>query len=113
MAMPKAAPPNAEPVDDRATRYPRDHGPAEVRDWNWVDSTPRRLVGASLALVLGGLVLWGIEKEVAQIEFQLLVSTLRTTPGASLIAALAASALSYLALFGYDVCALRYARAHA
>jgi phosphatidylglycerol lysyltransferase len=113
MAMPKAAPPNAEPVDGRHTRYPRDHDPAEVRDWNWVDGTPRRLVGASLALVLGGLVLWGIEKEVAQIDFQLLVSALRTTPGASLIAALAASALSYLALFGYDLCALRYARAHA
>jgi phosphatidylglycerol lysyltransferase len=113
MAMPKAAPPNAEPVDGRDTRYPRDHDPAEVRDWNWVDGTPRRLVGASLALVLGGLVLLGIEREAAEIDFQLLVTALRSTPAASLAAALAATALSYLALIGYDVSALRYARAHA
>ena len=55
----------------------------------------------------------GIEREAAKIDFQLLVTALRATPAASLAAALAATALSYLALIGYDVSALRYARAHA
>ena len=59
------------------------------------------------------MLFWGIKKETAQIDFHLLVSALRATPTASLAAALAATALSYLALVGYDVSGLRYARAHA
>jgi phosphatidylglycerol lysyltransferase len=113
MAMPKAAPPNAEPADRRDTGYPINHDPAKVPRWNWMDGVPRRLVVAFLALVLGGLVFLGIEREAAEIDFQLLVTALRATPAASLAAALATTALSYLALIGYDVSALRYARAHA
>src|SRR6201995_2399636 len=91
----------------------RKAAPPTVRRCNWMDGVPRRLVVAFLAIALGGMVLWGIEKEAAEIDFQLLVTALRATPAASLAAALAATALSYLALFGYDISALRYARAHA
>jgi phosphatidylglycerol lysyltransferase len=111
--MRKAAPPTVAPANGRDTGYPIDHDPAEVPRWNWMDGVPRRLVVAFLAIVLGGMVLWGIEKEAAEIDFQLLVTALRATPAASLAAALAATALSYLALIGYDISALRYARAHA
>jgi phosphatidylglycerol lysyltransferase len=111
--MRKAAPPNVEPADGRDTPYPVDHDPAEVRGWNWRGGPLRPLLVAFLALVLVGMVLWGIEREAAEIDFQLLVTALRATPAASLAAALAAAALSYLALIGYDVSALRYARAHA
>ena len=52
-------------------------------------------------------------KEIAQIDFHLLVSALRATSTSGLAAALAATALSYLALVGYDVSGLRYARARA
>jgi phosphatidylglycerol lysyltransferase len=78
-----------------------------------MEGMPRSLLVAFLALVLGGIVLWSIEKEAAEIDFQLLVSALRATPAASLAGSLAAAALSYLALVGYDVSALRHARAHA
>jgi phosphatidylglycerol lysyltransferase len=111
--MRKAAPPTVAPADGRDTGYPIDHNLAEVPRWNWMDGVPRRLVVAFLAIVLVGMVLLSIEKEAAEIDFQLLVSAMRATPAASLAAALAATALSYLALIGYDVSALRYARAHA
>src|ERR1700733_3389447 len=112
-AMRKVAPPNVEPADGRDTPYPIDHDPAEAPGWNWRGGPLRPLFVAFLALVLVGMVLVGIEREAAKIDFQLLVTALRATPAASLAAALAATALSYLALIGYDVSALRYARAHA
>ena len=111
--MRKAAPPNVAPGYGRDTPYPIDYDPAEVRGWNWRGGPLRPLLVAFLALVLIGIVLLGIEREAAEIDFQLLVTALRATPAASLAAALAATALSYLALIGYDVSALRYARAHA
>jgi phosphatidylglycerol lysyltransferase len=111
--MRKAAPPNVEPADGRDTPCPIDHDPAEVRGWNWRGGPLRPLLVAFLALGLVGMVLLGIEREAAEIDFQLLVTALRATPAASLVVALAAAALSYLALIGYDVSALRYARAHA
>jgi phosphatidylglycerol lysyltransferase len=111
--MRKAPLPNIEPGDGRGPPYPIDHGPAEVRGWNRRGVPLRLLLVAFLALGLVGMVLVGIEREAAEIDFQLLVTSLRATPAASLAAALAATALSYLALIGYDVSALRYARAHA
>jgi hypothetical protein len=111
--MRKSAPPNVEPGDGRDTPYPIDQDPAEVRGWNWRGGALRPLLVVVLALVLVGMVFLGIEREAAEIDFQLLVTALRVTPAASLAAALAATALSYLALIGYDVSALRYARAHA
>jgi phosphatidylglycerol lysyltransferase len=111
--MREAAPPNIDPGDDRDPPYPIDHDPTEVRGWNWRGRPLRPLLVAFLALVLVGVVLVGIEREAAEIDFQLLVTALRATPAASLAAALAATTLSYLALIGYDVSALHYARAHA
>jgi phosphatidylglycerol lysyltransferase len=111
--MRKAPPPNIEPGNGRNPPYPIDDGPAEIRGWNWRGGPLRSLLVAFLALGLVGMVLVGIEREAAEIDFQLLVTALRATPTADLAAALAATALSYLALIGYDVSALRYARAHA
>jgi phosphatidylglycerol lysyltransferase len=92
------------PVDDSA---------AEQRGWQWINGMPRSLLIALPALALGGMAFWGIEKETAQLDFQLLVSALRATPTANCAAALAATALSFLALVGYDLSGLRYAHAHA
>jgi hypothetical protein len=102
--MRKAAPQNVERGDGRDPPYPIEHDPAEVRGWNWGGGPLRTLLAAFLALMLVGVVLLGIEREAAEIDFQLLVTALRATPAASLAAALAATALSYLALIGYDVC---------
>jgi phosphatidylglycerol lysyltransferase len=85
--------------------------PAEAHCWNWIDGARRPSLVAFVTLTLGGMVLWGIKNEKAQNDFHLLASALRATPTASLAAALAATALSYLALVGYDVSGLRYARA--
>ena len=74
---------------------------------------PRSLLISLPALALGAMVIWGIEKEAAQLDFQSLVSALRATPTANCAAAVATTVLSYLALVGYDICGLRYARAHA
>ena len=104
---------NAEPGGGRAISHSIGDDPAEGHCWNWIDRARRPSLIAFFTLTLGGMVLWGIKNETAQIDFHLLVSALRTTPTASLAAALAATALSYLALVGYDVSGLRYARARA
>ena len=80
-----------------------------------MDFDPARRVSFAvfLAIAFSGMLIWGIKKEIAQIDFHLLVSALRATPTSGLAAALAATALSYLALVGYDVSGLRYARARA
>ena len=95
-----------------ATSHSPENDPADSGR-NWIDGAPRLWFFVFVLVVLGGMVLWGIEKEARQIDFQLLGSSLRTTSPASLAAALAATALSYLALVGYDVSGLRYARARA
>ena len=111
--MPKPAPINAEPGDGRAISRSIGNDPAEARGWTWIDRASHPSLIAFFALALGGMLFWGIKNETAQIDFHLLVSALRATPAASLAAALATTGLSYLALVGYDVSGLRYARAHA
>jgi phosphatidylglycerol lysyltransferase len=111
--MKKRASVNAELRDGGATPLSIENDPADARGWNWIDGAPRLWFFALLFVVLGGTVLWGIEKEAEQIDFRLLVSAWRATSAANLAVALAATALSYLALVGYDVSGLRYARAHA
>jgi phosphatidylglycerol lysyltransferase len=110
--MNKRAPMNAERRNSGAASRSPEDDPADS-DRNWIVGTPRLWLLAFVLFVLGGMVLWGIEKETEQIDFRLLVSALRATSPASLAVALAATALSYLALVGYDVSGLRYARAHA
>ena len=111
--MPKSASIHAEPGDSRA--IPRSIGkhPAEAGSLTLIDRAPRLSFAVLIAIAFGGMLIWGIKKETAQIDFHLLVSALRATPTSSLAAALAATALSYLALVGYDVSGLRYARARA
>jgi phosphatidylglycerol lysyltransferase len=111
--MPKSAPINAEPGDNRAIPRAIGKQTAEAGGWTLIDRAPGVSVGVFLAIAFAGMLFWGIRKETAQIDFHLLVSALRATPIASLAAALAATALSYLALVGYDVSGLRYARARA
>lgn len=111
--MNKRAPINAKLRDSGAASLSIENDPADARGRNWIDGAPRLWLFALFLVVIGGIVLWGIEKETEQIDFRLLVSALRATSPASLAVALASTALSYLALVGYDVSGLRYARAHA
>ena len=111
--MPKPAPINAEPGDSRAIPRAIGKHTAEAGGWTLIDRAPRVSFAVFFAIAFGGMLIWGIKKETAQIDFHLLVSALRATPTSSLAAALAATALSYLALVGYDVSGLRYARARA
>ncbi|HXW29248.1 MAG TPA: bifunctional lysylphosphatidylglycerol flippase/synthetase MprF, partial [Xanthobacteraceae bacterium] len=85
--------------------------PSRLR--RWIVGAPRPLLVALATLILAALVLWAVAKATAQIDFHLLVSALWATPATHIAAAVAATALSYLSLVGYDVCGLRYARAQA
>ena len=111
--MRKPAPINAEPGDNRAISRAIGKHTAEAGGWILIDRARGVSFGVFLAIAFGGMLIWGIKKEIAQIDFHLLVSALRATATSSLAAALAATALSYLALVGYDVSGLRYARARA
>jgi phosphatidylglycerol lysyltransferase len=109
----KPTPPDTEPVARRDAFPPMSEEAAKPRRRRWIDGAPRPLLIAFAALALGGVVLWGVAKATAQIDFQVLVSALRATPLTNIAAALAATALSYLSLVGYDICGLSYARARA
>ena len=111
--MHKPAPINAEPGDKRTVSRAIGKYAAEAGGWILIERARRVSFAVFLAIAFGGMLIWGIKKEIAQIDFHLLVSALRATPTSSLAAALAATALSYLALVGYDVSGLRYARARA
>jgi phosphatidylglycerol lysyltransferase len=111
MRTPKSSQVVPEPAADQGPGRPNGKRPAGAPCSNWMDGAPRLLIIACSTLALGAIVLWGFEKATAQIDFPLLVAGLRSTPAATLAAALAATALSYFALIGYDVSGLRYARA--
>ena len=70
----------------------------------------RPLIGVA-ALALGGVVLWGLQKASAGISFDAMVAALRATSPTALLASLAATCLSFIALLGYDLSGLRYAGA--
>ena len=111
--MSKSAPINAEPGNSRAIPRAIGKHTAEAGGWTLIDRAPRVSFAVFFAIAFSGMLFWGIRKETAQIDFHVLVSALRATPTTSFAAALAATALSYLALVGYDVSGLRYARARA
>ena len=72
----------------------------------------RRPLFLALAILsLGGVILWGLQKATADISFDALVLALRATRTSALLAALAATVVSYTALVGYDLAGLRYAGA--
>ncbi len=62
-------------------------------------------------LCLGGSILWGLQKATSDISFDAVVLALRATRPSALLTALGATTVSYIALFGYDLSGLRYARA--
>jgi phosphatidylglycerol lysyltransferase len=108
---PEAAVPKPDPIDASLPSA----GAAGA-----VPAPPRRLFApganrplfAGLAvLVLAGLALSGLEKATKGISCHALETALRGTPASALLLALAATAVSYAALFGYDLSGLRYARA--
>lgn len=69
-----------------------------------------RLLLAVPALLLGALLIWRLPMIAGKLDLGLLVSSLRTMPTSRLFFAMATTALSYFALVGYDLSALRYAR---
>ena len=71
----------------------------------------RPLFLALVVLSVGGVIVWGLQKATADISFDALVFALRATRTSALVAALAATAVSYVALVGYDLSGLRYAGA--
>ena len=67
----------------------------------------RSLIGATV-VALGGMVLWGLQKATAGISFDAIVAALRATSPSALLASVAATFLSFVALLGYDLSGLRY-----
>ena len=71
----------------------------------------QQLLFAATVLVLGGVILWGLQKATAAVSFDALAMALRATRTSALLKALMATVVSYGALFGYDLLGLRYAGA--
>ena len=72
----------------------------------------RSLIGAG-AVALGGMVLWGLQKASAGINFDAVVAGIRATSPTALLGSFAATYLSFIALLGYDLSGLRYAGARS
>lgn len=64
---------------------------------------------ALLAIALASVLGVALQKLLREVSYASVMSAVRVTPTAGLIAALAATAASYLALTGYDYSSLRYA----
>ncbi|HUC09009.1 MAG TPA: hypothetical protein VL985_01140 [Stellaceae bacterium] len=80
----------------------------------WAGFRPRwwRAHVAGLAVcAIAAFAVWGIERAAAGLSLHALMASLRATPTSTLLMALAATAVSYLTLFGYDLSGLFYARA--
>ncbi len=60
-------------------------------------------------LVVAVLVLGGLRHVIETVDYQTLVEAIRSTPSSRIALAVLATAISYLALTGYDASALRYA----
>lgn len=68
------------------------------------------LTGLAICL-LTGLAFWGLKRVAAEVSLHALIASLRATPTSALLMALVATVVSYTTVFGYDLSALRYARA--
>lgn len=71
----------------------------------------RRILLILPAIAIAGVFAWAIARLAVRLDFGLLLTALRTTPASRVAAAAGATAVSYLALVGYDLSGLRYARA--
>jgi phosphatidylglycerol lysyltransferase len=67
-----------------------------------------RYGGPLIAILLFAAALWALDRELAGHDLGDIVAELRATRGSVLLAALALTVLSHVALTGYDVLALRY-----
>jgi phosphatidylglycerol lysyltransferase len=86
--------------------------PAAARVLSRKAAVPRRSLFLGLALLaLAGSALWGLARATRGISGHALEAALRGTPASALLLALAATAVSYAVLCGYDLSGLRYARA--
>jgi phosphatidylglycerol lysyltransferase len=87
-------------------------GKSRIRGWAWLRSVGlhRHLVGLGVCL-LAGLAFWGLQRATAGVSVHALELALRATPISTLLTALAATGISYMMLFGYDLSGLVYARA--
>lgn len=72
---------------------------------------PASLLSMLLAGALAGILLWGFQTAATQVSFDGIATALGTIPSTGLLAAGAATLVSYAALFGYELLALRYAGA--
>ena len=63
-------------------------------------------------VVVAALVLGGLRHIIEAVDYQTLVEAMRNTPSSGIALAVLATAVSYLALTGYDASALRYAGVH-
>ena len=75
---------------------------------------PQRLagwLGGALSLALLGLTIFLAAPTLAQLRFADVVAAVRETPASALLKALLFTALSYIALIGYDLLALKQIRA--
>ncbi len=79
--------------------------PRRLRGWH------RQLLVGLTICALAGLGSCGLQRAAAGVSFHALVAALRATPLRALLMALAATTVSYVALFGYDLSGLRYVRA--
>jgi phosphatidylglycerol lysyltransferase len=70
-----------------------------------------RSVAGLIICAIAGLVFWRLERALAGVSPDALATALQETPRSALEMALAATAASYVTLFGYDLSGLRYARA--
>ena len=105
MAFRKSTGPELEP--DAAQS-----GKSRVRGGAWLRSLKlhRHLAGLVICL-LAGSAFWGLERATAGVSVHALTAALRATPISTLLTALAATGVSYMMLFGYDLSGLVYARA--
>ena len=76
-----------------------------LRSWH------RQLVVGLAICALAALASWGLQRATTGLSFHGLVAALRATPIRASAMAVAATAVSYIALFGYDLSGLRYVRA--
>jgi phosphatidylglycerol lysyltransferase len=82
--------------------------PSTERPGRWAGLVLRRVAVPIAALVACGLILVVLHRLTAGIDYHAMIRALRRTPHSAVMASVAATALSFLALIGRDVCALRY-----
>jgi phosphatidylglycerol lysyltransferase len=94
------------------SRSPPPPGTSDRRNRaGWRRLGSRRHAAGLVVCVVAGLAFWGLERALADVSGAALIAALRATPASALLLAVAATGVSYLTLFGYDLSGLAYARA--